>query len=378
MNDNWMNVAAAVTAVAAIALFVAQIAGRFARNALAGIHHRDHPGSGAHPHIRRPARIVRIGVFLSVFAVLLLPAMDLAGVGPTVGVNSETLGDWFFGSGIRIVVIALLAYIVVRMIAATSRRLEEDLARQETPDIAERLKRARTISRLVQNALTSTIVAVAALMMLRELRVDITPILTSAGILGLAVGFGAQTLVKDLIAGFFLTFENQVRVGDVATINGTGGLVEAINLRTIVLRDITGAVHVFPNGSIERLSNLTKDFSYYVIDVAVAYNEDPDDVAEALRRIGAELQADPRFGPSILEPLEVLGVDAADGSQVTLKTRIKTLPLKQWDVGREMRRRIKKAAAAKGGGIPLRHVAVHFGEASKPFRFEQVDTRPRS
>ena len=120
-------------------------------------------------------------------------------------------------------------------------------------------------------------------MMLHELRVDITPILTSAGILGLAVGFGAQTLVKDLIAGFFLTFENQVRVGDVANINGTGGLVEAINLRTIVLRDVTGAVHVFPNGSIERLSNLTKDFSYYVIDVGVAYNEDPDEVAEVLR-----------------------------------------------------------------------------------------------
>ena len=170
-------------------------------------------------------------------------------------------------------------------------------------------------------------------MMLHELRVDITPILTSAGILGLAVGFGAQTLVKDLIAGFFLTFENQVRVGDVATINGTGGLVEAINLRTIVLRDITGAVHVFPNGSIERLSNLTKDFSYYVIDVGVAYSDDPDDVADVLRNIGRELQADPQLGPNILEPLEVLGVDAFEESQVTLKIRIKTLPLKQWEVG---------------------------------------------
>ena len=169
---------------------------------------------------------------------------------------------------------------VIRIIAATARRLEEELARQETPDLVERLKRARTLSRLIQNALTSTIVVIAVLMMLRELRVDITPILTSAGILGLAVGFGAQTLVKDLIAGFFLTFENQVRVGDVANINGTGGLVEAINLRTIVLRDVTGAVHVFPNGAIERLSNLSKDFSYYVIDVGVAYNEDPDEVAD--------------------------------------------------------------------------------------------------
>jgi small conductance mechanosensitive channel len=303
--------------------------------------------------------------------------LDLIGIRPAVGVTSVTLTEWFFGSGLRIVVIAILAYVVVRVVAATSRRLEEELARQETPDMVERLKRARTLSRLIQNALTGTIVVIAVLMMLRELRLDITPILTSAGILGLAVGFGAQTLVKDLIAGFFLTFENQVRVGDVATINGTGGLVEAINLRTIVLRDITGTVHVFPNGSIERLSNLSKDFSYYVIDVGIAYNEDPDDVAEVLRQIGRELQADPQFGPNILEPLEVLGVDAFEESQVTLKTRIKTLPLRQWEVGREMRRRIKKTFAAKGIEIPFRHVAIYFGEASKPFQIEQVD-RTRS
>ena len=377
MNGDWMNIAAAVAAAAAIAYVVAEIAGRFARRALVAILQREQPGAPINPTISRPMRIVRATVFLAAFAALLLPALDVIGVRPPVGVTSVTLGEWFFGSGLRIGVIAILAYLVVRIIAATARRLEEELARQETPDLIERLKRARTLSRLVQNALTAAIVVIAALMMLRELRVDITPILTSAGILGLAVGFGAQTLVKDLIAGFFLTFENQVRVGDVATINGTGGLVEAINLRTIVLRDITGTVHVFPNGSIERLSNLSKDFSYYVIDLGVAYNEDPDEVAEVLRQIGREIQADPQFGPSILEPLEVLGVDAFEESQVTLKTRIKTLPLKQWEVGREMRRRIKKTFAAKGIEIPFRHIAVYFGDASKPFQIEQVD-RTRS
>jgi moderate conductance mechanosensitive channel len=377
MNDAWVNVAAAVAVVAAIAYIVAEIAGRFARGALAGILNRE-PTAAASPAVRRPIRIVRGAVFLAVFAALLLPALDAVGVGPRVGVTSATLGEWFFGSGLRIAVIAILAYVVVRIIAASARRLEEELSGQETPDMVERMKRARTLSRLVQNALTAGIVVIAVLMMLRELRVDITPILTSAGILGLAVGFGAQTLVKDLIAGFFLTFENQVRVGDVATINGTGGLVEVINLRTIVLRDITGAVHVFPNGSIERLSNLTKDFSYYVIDVGVAYNEDPDEVAEMLREIGRELQADPQHGPNILEPLEVLGVDAFEESQVTLKMRIKTLPLKQWEVGREMRRRIKKTFAAKGIEIPFRHVAVYFGDASKPFQVEQVGPRPAS
>jgi small conductance mechanosensitive channel len=377
MSGDWMSVALAVAGVAAIAYIAAVIAGRFARGVLVGILHRDPPAAPLHPIVSHPIRIVRAAIFLAVFAALLLPALDLVGIRPAVGVTSVTLTEWFFGSGLRIVVIGILAYVVVRIIAATSRRLEEELARQETPDMVERLKRARTLSRLMQNALTGAIVVIAALMMLRELRVDITPILTSAGILGLAVGFGAQTLVKDLIAGFFLTFENQVRVGDVATINGTGGLVEAINLRTIVLRDITGTVHVFPNGSIERLSNLSKDFSYYVIDISVGYNDDPDDVADVLRNIGRDLQADPHYGPSILEPLEVLGVDAFEGSSATLKIRIKTLPLKQWDVGRELRRRIRKTLAGKGVRIPFQHVALYFGEASKPFQVEQGD-RTRS
>jgi small conductance mechanosensitive channel len=241
----------------------------------------------------------------------------------------------------------------------------------------EQLKRARTLSRLVQNGLTTVVAIVAALMILRELRIDIMPILTGAGIVGLAVGFGAQTLVKDLIGGFFLTFENQVRVGDVATINGTGGLVEAINLRTIVLRDLQGTVHVFPNGSIERLSNLTKDFSYYVVDVGVAYKEDTDAVAAVLQEVGADLLADPAYGASILAPLEVLGVDDFGDSQVTIKIRIKTLPLKQWEVGREMRRRIKKAFDAHGIEIPFPHRSLYFGEASRPFLTRQAsETQP--
>jgi small conductance mechanosensitive channel len=372
MNDEWVRVLAALVAVAVIGYIVAEIAARFARGALTTILQRDQPIPFLSPIVRRPIRIVRLMVFLAVLAALLLPALEVAGVTTRVGLSSATLGDWFFGSGLRIIVIAILAYVVLRLIAAASKRLEEELAREETPDMVERLKRARTLSRLVQNAMTALILAIAALMMLRELRVDITPILTSAGILGLAVGFGAQTLVKDLISGFFLTFENQVRVGDVATINGTGGLVEAINLRTIVLRDMHGAVHVFPNGSIERLSNLSKDFSYYVIDLGVGYNEDPDEVADVLRQIGAELQTDQRYGPSILEPLEILGVDAFEESQVTLKARIKTLPLKQWEVGRELRRRIKKTFAAKGIEIPFRHVVLYFGEGSKPFRVQQV------
>ena len=158
-------------------------------------------------------------------------------------------------------------------------------------DAMERGKRARTLSAVIQNFMTVLIVGIAVLMVLNEFQLDITPILTGAGIVGLAVGFGAQTLVRDIISGFFLILENQVRVGDEAAINGTPGLVEAINLRTIVLRDIEGTVHVFPNGAINTLANRSKDYSYYVIDLAVSYYDDSDRVAEVLREVAAELQA---------------------------------------------------------------------------------------
>jgi small conductance mechanosensitive channel len=230
----------------------------------------------------------------------------------------------------------------------------------------------------VLRKLTTVVIGtIAGMIVLRELGVDITPIITGAGIVGLAVGFGAQNLVRDVISGFFLILEDQVRVGDVAVVNGTGGVVEEINLRTIVLRDLEGAVHIFPNGKIDTLSNRTKEWSAYVIDVGVAYKEDVDYVMDVLREIGDELKADPAFEPLILEPLEILGVDDFGASQVTIKVRLKTVPLKQFMVGRELRRRIKKTFDAKGIEIPFPHTSIYFGEASKPFlvdvRTEQTD-----
>jgi moderate conductance mechanosensitive channel len=232
---------------------------------------------------------------------------------------------------------------VIRTIALLVKRFQHEVTQGTGLDALERAKRANTLGAVIQNAATALIAAIAVLTILRELQVDIAPILTGAGIMGLAIGFGAQTLVRDIISGFFLILEDQVRVGDVAAINGTGGLVEAINLRTIVLRDAEGIVHVFPNGGITTLSNRTKDFSFYVIDLGISYDEDPDRVAAVLRETAAELQADPAFGPSILAPLEIQGVDAFADSAVMMKMRIKTVPLKQWQVGREFRRRIKKA-----------------------------------
>jgi small conductance mechanosensitive channel len=210
--------------------------------------------------------------------------------------------------------------------------------------------------------------AVVAVMVLGQLGLDITPILAGAGIAGLAVGFGAQNLVRDVISGFFLVLENQVRVGDVAIVNGTGGLVEAITFRTIVLRDLAGVIHVFPHGTVNTLSNMTMGWSAYVIDVGVAYKEDTDRVVEIMRRVAEEQRADPHYGAMILEPIEIFGVDAFGDSAVVIKARLKTLPLQQWNIGREYRRRLKKAFDAEGIEIPFPHRAIYMGEASKPLR----------
>jgi small-conductance mechanosensitive channel len=360
-HADWLRLTVALACVLIVAYAVAQLAGAIARTALMAVVRQDGAKTLVTAVVHRPIRIIRVAVFLAALLVLSLPALEFAGLQTSVGLTSRALSVWLFGSGLRIGVIAILSYILLRIIAATSRRLEDEMSQVTAADQIERLKRARTVSRLVHNAMTALVMGMATLMVLRELDVDIMPILTGAGIVGLAVGFGAQTLVKDLIAGFFLTLENQVRVGDVAVINGTGGLVEEINLRTIVLRDGDGAVHIFPNGSIERLSNQTREFAYAVVDVGAAYSEDPDQIMESLRDIGAGLLADAQFGTSILAPIEVLGVEALEDTKVVFKARMKTLPLKQWDVERELRRRILKTMGSREVLVPTRKTTLLVG-----------------
>jgi small conductance mechanosensitive channel len=185
-------------------------------------------------------------------------------------------------------------------------------------------------------------------MVLFQLKINVVPILTAAGIGGLAIGFGAQNLVRDLISGFFLILEDQVRVGDLAQIQNITGLVEQVNLRTIVLRDADGAVHVFPNGTVTTLANLSKDFAFAVVDLPVPLTEDFRRAAQALTEIGARMQADPTCGPMILEPLEILGLETLGESNAMLRVRFKTLPLKQYAVARELRSRIVNEFAERG------------------------------
>ena len=224
--------------------------------------------------------------------------------------------------------------------------------------LLERKKRIQTLGQLLRVVATLLVVGVATLMALSLFNVDIRPILTGAGIAGLAVGFGAQNLVRDVIAGFFLILEDQVRLGDVVSINGKSGLVEAIRLRTIALRGQDGTVHVIPNGVINELSNMTKDYSYAVLDIGIPYEENVDEVEDILRSVANELRSDPVHGPNILEPLEVLGVEAFGESSVLLRVRIKTVPIQQWNMGRELRRRIKIAFEKRGVQFPPRPVTV--------------------
>ncbi len=309
--------------------------------------------SASSPHVRGPLRIVAAAAFILVVGILLFPAFEMAGLRPRTGVHLRTLSAWTFGSGLRIVLIILIAYALVRMTALLVRRFEHEMSVGTDLDALERGKRARTLGSVVQNVTTALVVGIALLMVLGEFQLNIGPVLTGAGIAGLAVGFGAQTLVRDIISGFFVILEDQVRVGDAASINGVDGVVEAINLRTIVVRDIEGTVHVFPNGAINTLANRSKDFSYYVVDLSVSYYDDTDRIAAAIRDVGASLETDPVFGPSILAPIEILGVDAFGEWSVKMKARIKTVPLKQWVVGRELRRRIVKTFAREGFAIPF-------------------------
>jgi small-conductance mechanosensitive channel len=314
------------------------------------------PGDLTHRKATRGAlRLVRLIITLLLAVVLIFPAMSLVGVRSRVGLSPERLAEWATGSGLRIGLIALLSWLIVHVVGLVVRRIQGELGAATNIDVIERAKRAHTLGSLIQNTVYTLVSTIATLMILRELAVDITPILTGAGIVGLAVGFGAQSLVKDIISGFFIILENQVRVGDVANIDGTGGLVERITLRTIVLRDETGTVHVIPNGSIQRLSNLTKDFSFYVTSIGVAYKEDTDRVTQILVQVAEDMLADPAFAPSMLGPLEVLGVDRFADSAVEVKVRLKTVPIRQWVVGREFLRRVKHAFDAADVEIPTKN-----------------------
>ncbi len=279
---------------------------------------------------------------------------------------------------VRIMAILLGAFIADKIfnksIPKIREQIVENMKRRGRADI-EMEKRAATLSGLFRKTVVVVLWIVAIIIALKEACFDLGPLLAGAGVVGLAVGFGAQNLVRDLVSGLFLLLENQIHVNDVAIINGTGGLVEQINLRTIVLRGMDGTIHVFPNGGITTLANMTHEYSYYVFDIGVAYKEDTDRVIEVVQQVADDIMKEEKYKSLILAPLEVLGVDSFGDSAVVIKARIKTLPIEQWTVGREMNRRIKKKFDELGIEIPFPHRSVYFGEASKPFTVRSEQDR---
>lgn len=349
---DWQTLTIVVAGVLLTALIAAELGARLLRVILVRFARGDARVTLKSPIVRAPIRLLRLTLFVLIAIALAPPALELAGARLRRGLRLEQLADWGATHGLKIIVIAVLAFVLVRTVDLLVRRFEHEVSQNTSLEVLERAKRARTLGGLLQNVLTTLVVIVSSLMLLREVGLDITPILTGAGILGLAVGFGAQTLVKDIISGFFMILENEIRVGDVVQIDSHGGMVESMNLRTIVLRDFEGTVHIIPNGSVSAVMNRTKDFSYYVVDLPAPYESDTDEVAALVRTVGADLRADAAFAPFILNDIEVIGVDAFADSSVTIKVRIKTVPLKQWEVGRELRRRLKKAYHAAGISFP--------------------------
>ena len=343
---DWQVAAVVALATAVVAWLAARSATLSATAALRNLL-RDTIATSS-PLVRAPLRLIGFATFAIVFAVLIFPAFEVAGLRPRAGLHLRTLSTWTFDSGLRVLLVVAVAFAIVRMVAVVVKRFEHDVNFGSGLDALERAKRARTLGSVLTNITTAIVLLIAVLMILREFHVDISPALTGAGIIGVALGFGAQTLVRDFIAGFFLLLENQVRVGDVVAINGVGGLVQEISLRTIVLRDEEGTVHVFPNGGITTLANRSMQFSYYVINLPLAYGEDTDEAAALVTSIAAALQEEDAYQPFILAPLEIIGVDAFEELAVRLKVRIKTAPLKQWFVGRELRRRVLRAFADRG------------------------------
>jgi moderate conductance mechanosensitive channel len=258
------------------------------------------------------------------------------------------IAHWVLTHGVNLLIIVVGGFIVIRAANLAIEHLQFKLSRHHTASDLEWQRRAATLGGILTSVVTATVGFVVILMLLRELSVDVVPILTGAGIAGLAIGFGAQNLVRDVISGFFVILEDQVRIGDLARINGVQGTVEQINLRTIVLRDGEGAVQVFPNGTITALANLSKQFAVAIVEVKVAYSENIDRVLGTIREVGTAMEKDPAWGALVLAPLDISGIESLDGGVATVRARFKTLPLNQGRVANELRRRLMATFVGRG------------------------------
>jgi small conductance mechanosensitive channel len=299
-------------------------------------------------------KILMIVVLIAAFVLIL----DNLGVN-LAAILETPVGHWLITSGLRIFLVLAVTFVIIKVLGLL---LDQAFLRLEKRQDGEMKKRSDTLRAVVRSVINMALIAVAIIMILDNLGVKIGPILTAAGVVGVAVGFGAQQLVRDVINGFFILLDDQIRVGDVVNIADKSGLVENVNLRMTTLRDFAGNVHYVRNGEITVVTNMTKEWSRYVFDVGVAYREDVDEVIEVLKQIDEEMRQDPEYGPDILEPIEILGLDRFADSAIIIKARTRTQPSRQWAVGREFNRRMKKKFDELDIEIPFPHVTLYAGQ----------------
>ena len=312
--------------------------------------------------------------FDSTVLIILLSIMTV-GLLSIVGINvspvssyfqqkSLDIFSWLFSQGLVILIMILTIWGIVRLIDRIFPRLVTTfvMSRSEYGEHEESEKRATTLSRVFTGGAQIIVILAGVFMILSKLSIPVGPVLAGFGVVGIAVGFGAQHLVRDLISGIFVIAENQYRTGDVVTIAGTSGLVEDINLRRTILRDLEGTVHVVPNGEISVSANRTKNYSRVVLDVGVAYKENLERVIIILNQIGNELSADPVFGLNIIKAPQVLRIQSFDDSCITIRMLGDCKPMKQWNLRSELIRRIKARFDIEGIEIPFPHQTIYWGE----------------
>ena len=281
---------------------------------------------------------------------------------------------------LRIVLIVILAWGLIFLLQRVIRTFNNRIAARF--DDPEMVKRAETLGRVFRYLALVVVSVIAGMLILGELGISVAPILGAAGVVGLAVGFGAQSLVKDYFTGLFILLENQIREGDVVKLGEHAGFVEVVTLRYVQLRDYDGNVHFVPNSQINTVVNLARGFSQSVIDVGVAYRENTDEVMEIMREVGRKMREDPIYSLLILEDLEMAGVDSWADSAVIIRCRFKVKPLEQWSVRREYLRRLKHVFDANGIEIPFPHITVYAGEdkqgksAALPLRLLRTKAAP--
>ena len=281
----------------------------------------------------------------------------------TFNILLKELGYWaeVAQTPIRIGIILVISWIMLSLSQKLIPVLRKQL--QERTDDPEQLKRLETLGRVFRYIAAVLITLISGMLVLAELGVSIAPILASAGVIGIAVGFGAQSLIKDYFNGFFLLLEDQVRQGDVVEVAGKGGLVEEVTLRYIRLRDYEGNVHFVPNGIIATVTNRSRSFAYAVINIGIAYRENVEEVFEVMREVAAGMRQDETLGPMILEDIDIAGVDAWADSAVVIRCRFKVQALQQWTVRRAFLLRMKKEFDRRGIEIPFPHLTLYPGQA---------------